>query len=88
MIPDLFIRIEFRSIARKIGQRDCSLVLFGKSLDCPRGVIGSVIGNDDDGTTGVGQQLLHEGNKLPGVHLVLDYAEAHVSTGTHCGDQF
>src|SRR5271166_3644287 len=57
-------------------------------LDCPRRVIGSVIGNDDDGTTGIGQQLLHEGNKLPGVHLVLDNAKAHVSTGTHCGDQF
>ena len=37
-------------------------------------MIGSVIGNDDDGTTGIGQQLLHEGNKLPGVHLVLDNA--------------
>src|SRR5271165_507489 len=35
MIPDLFIWIEFRGIARKIGQRDCSLALFGKSLDCP-----------------------------------------------------
>src|SRR5271157_4152768 len=88
MIPDLFIWIEFRGIARKIGQRDCSLALFGKSLDCPKGVIGSVIGNDDDGTTGIGQQLLHEGNKLPGVHLVLDNAKAHVSTGAHCGDQF
>jgi hypothetical protein len=44
MIPDLFIWIEFRGIARKIGQRDCSLALFGKSVDCPRGVIGSVIG--------------------------------------------
>src|SRR5271167_713807 len=49
MIPDLFIWIEFRSVARKIGQRDCSLALFGKSLDCPRRVIGSVIGNDDMG---------------------------------------
>ena len=50
MIPDLFIWIKFRGIARKRGQRDCSLALFGKSLDCPRGVIGSVIGNDDDGS--------------------------------------
>jgi hypothetical protein len=33
-------------------------------------VIGSVIGNADDGTTGVGKQLLHEGNKLPGVRLL------------------
>ena len=31
---------------------------------------------------------VHEGNELPRVHLALDNSKAHVSTGTHCGDQF
>ena len=54
MIPDLFIRLQLRSIARQVAQSDFTLALLRKVLNLPRSVIGRIVGNDNDGATRIG----------------------------------
>lgn len=49
MIPDLFIPIQLRSIARQVAQSNLTLALLPKVLHLPRRVIGRIVGNDHDG---------------------------------------
>ena len=87
VVPNLFIGIELRGIARQMLDNDVAITFFNEPLQCFAAMVAGIVRDHNDRLAGICSEIFEKLHEPGTIHSSLEGGKSHISARAHRTDQ-